>query len=155
VTQGYYALSLSLDREFLPLFGFGNSMFLYRNLARLTGDDDILNRPYPVQIEKDGWQAYGNWASIYPWIASDVSFPGTLVVVFLIGRLFALIWLDTLDGANPFAVALFAELVIMLIYFPANNQVLQSGEPLVAFYALLILWWRTRRNVHGMPAASK
>ena len=147
LTQGYYALYLSLDEPFIPMFGIGNSMFLYRNAAKLTGLDEIEDMPYPARIERRyGWDAYGDWSSIYPWIASDVSFPGTIVVVFLIGRLFALSWLDTLKGANPFAVAIFAEFIIMLFYFPANNQVLQSGETLSGFVVILLLWLRTRRK---------
>ena len=146
LTQGYYALYLSLKEPFEPMFGIGNSMFLYRNVAKITGDDSILLLPYPVRIEKYGWDAYGNWSSIYPWIASDVSFPGTLLIVFLIGRFLAMSWLDALDGHNPFAVAIFAQFIIMVFYFSANNQILQSGESLIGFYSLLLLWLVTRRN---------
>jgi len=101
---------------------------------------------YPVRIEKYGWDAQALWSSIYPWIASDVSFPGTLLIVFLIGRGFALCWLDTLRGENPFAVVLLSQFLIMLFYFPANNQLLQSGEGFIAFWVTLLLWWRTRRS---------
>jgi hypothetical protein len=146
LTQGYYALSLSLERPFMPMFGVGNSMFLYRNAARITGIYTIEEMPYPVQIEKDGWDAYGRWSSIYPWIASDVSFPGVIVIVFLIGRLFALCWLDSLTGNNPFAIIMFTQFIIMLYYFPANNQALQSGESLSSFYVLLLLWLYTRSS---------
>ncbi len=147
LTQGYYALYLSLDEPFVPMFGVGNSMFLYFNAARLTGMREIVEMPYPVRLQNRGtWDAYGSWSTIYPWIASDVSFPGTILVVFLIGRLFALAWLDTLRGTNPYAVGAFAQLLIMLFYFSANNQVLQSGEALTSFYGILALWLVTRRN---------
>jgi hypothetical protein len=74
-----------------------------------------------------------------------VSFPGTLVVVFIIGRLFALSWLDTLRGQNPLAVVAFAQLVVMLYYFPANNQMLQSGEAAASLLGILGAWLFTRR----------
>jgi hypothetical protein len=158
ITQGYYALSLSLQEPFVPMYGVGNSMFLYRQAARITGNARIAELPYPARIEKYGWDAQGLWSSIYPWIASDVSFPGTLVVIFLIGRLFAQSWLDTLGGNNPLAVAMFSIFVIMLFYFPANNQMLQSGEGLTAFWGTLILWRRSRGRVlavrtYARPAA--
>jgi len=147
VTQGYYALYLSLDEPFVPMFGVGNSTFLYLNAARLTGMPEIAEMPYPVRLQNRGtWDAYVNWSTIYPWIASDVSFPGTILVVFLIGRLFALAWLDTLKGINPYAVGAFAQFLIMLFYFPANNQVLQTGEALTSFCGVLALWLVTRRN---------
>lgn len=146
LTQGYYALSLSLQEPFVPMFGVGNSMFLYRQAERISGNPEIAELPYPVRIEKYGWDAQGLWSSIYPWIASDVSFPGTILVVFLIGRLFALSWLDTLRGDNPFAVVMFSILLIVLFYFPANNQMLQSGEGFTAFWGTLFLWWRSRQG---------
>lgn len=98
LTHGYFAVYLALDKPFVPTFGVGNSFFLVRQTARLTGSPDLEQDPYPMRIEENGWDAYGYWSTIYPWIASDVSFPGTLIVVFLIGRLFALSWLDTLRG---------------------------------------------------------
>jgi hypothetical protein len=144
--QGYYGLYLSLEEPFLPMFGVGNSMFLFRQAARITGNDRILDLPYPMRLEKYGWDGYGNWSTIYPWIASDVSFPGTILVLLAVGRLFALSWLDTLRGRSPFAVAAFALFVTMLFYFPANNQVVQSGEALTSFLGILALWLFTRRK---------
>lgn len=145
LTQGYYGLYLSLDQPFVPMFGVGNSMFLYSNAVKLTGIKEIADMPYPVRTANRGlWDAYGNWSTIYPWIASDVSFPGTILVVFLIGRLFALAWLDTLRAINPYAVGMFAQFVIMLFYFSANNQCVQTGEQLTSFYGILALWLVTR-----------
>ena len=68
------------------------------------------------------------------------------MTVFLIGLGFALCWLDTLRGENPFAVVLFSQFLIMLFYFPANNQLLQSGEGCVAFWVTLLLGSRTRHS---------
>lgn len=146
VTQGYYAVYLSLDEPFVPMFGIGNSRFLTYNASKITGIQDLDQMTYPGRIEGAGWDSSVRWATIYPWIASDVSFPGTLLIVFLIGRLFAMSWLDTLDGKNPFAVAIFAQFIILLFYFPANNQVMQSGEGVFAFFGLLIFWLYTRKH---------
>jgi hypothetical protein len=146
MTHGYYALYLALQEPFVPMFGLGSSPFLARQAARITGVTEIMNLPYPVRIEKHGWDATLMWSSIYPWIASDVSFPGTVIVLFFIGRLFALSWLDTARGRNPFAVAMFTQFLVMLFYFPANNQVLLIGENVTAFWGTLLLWLFTRRK---------
>jgi hypothetical protein len=145
-THGYYGLYLSLEKPFVPMFGVGNSMFLYFNASKFTGMKEIEEMPYPIRIGEDGWDGMGQWSTIYPWIASDVSFLGTIIVVFFIGRLFASAWVDTLRGSNPYAVAIFTQLLIMLFYFPANNQVLQTGEALFGFYGLLLFWLFTRRK---------
>jgi hypothetical protein len=129
------------------MFGAGNSLFLTRNVAKMTGDEEFIEKSYPAKIEiEDGWGMYVLWHSIYPWIASDVSFPGTLVVVFFIGRIFALSWTDTLQGSNPFAVVAFAQLLTMLFYFPGNNQCLQSGEAFISFVVIMALWLYHRRS---------
>lgn len=141
ISGGYYALALSLDQPFVPMYGVGNSAFLTRQAARLLDDDSLLYRSYPQRVQSQtGWDAYGLWATIYPWIASDVSFIGTLGIVFLIGRLFAQSWLDSLTFRNPFAIAMLAQFVIMLFYFNANNQCLQDGEGVSAFWGLMLAW---------------
>jgi hypothetical protein len=64
----------------------------------------------------------------------------------VIGRLLAATWLDTLEGSNPFAVALFSQTMIMVFYFPANNQIFQVGESFAAFVGTLMLWLVTRQR---------
>jgi hypothetical protein len=67
-------------------------------------------------------------------------------VVFLIGRRLALSWLETLKGTNPFAVAIFAQFVVMLYYFSGNNKVLQTGPQATYFLSMLVLCLFTRRK---------
>jgi hypothetical protein len=145
VTQGYWGLYLCLKEEFLPTYGVGNSMFLIPYAEKFVGKDIVKNRTYPVRTASDGWEAYMKWHSIYPWLASDFTFPGTIMVVFIIGRLFALCWLDVLGQQNPFAIGMFANFVIMLFYFTANNQCFQSGEAFVTTWVLFFLWITTRK----------
>ena len=146
LTQGYYGLSLSLQVPFLPNYGIGNSMFLYKNAAEVLNKPDLETRPYPLRLQQYGWDGYLYWSSIYPWIASDVTFPGTILVVALIGYLFARTWLETVYTRNPFAVAVYAQFSIMLFYFSANNQLFQNGEGVFGFLGLLSLWLLSRRK---------
>lgn len=112
----------------------------------------ISDLTYPARLEKFGLRRYADYHTFYVWIASDVSFPGAIIVVFLIGRLLGLVWIDVLRLENPFAVALFPLLILMIFYFPANNQVLGFGPTATAFWAMLVLWmWtgkRARRTGH-------
>jgi hypothetical protein len=66
--------------------------------------------------------------------------------MFLIGRLFALVWLDAVFCRNPCAVCLLALVLTMLFYVPANNQVLAFPGAAIPFWALLILWSLTRNH---------
>jgi hypothetical protein len=153
VSHGYYGLHVAMQEPFVPMFGAGNSMFLQRNVAKLTADPTFECLPYPMRAERRGWSALGLWSTIYPWLASDLSFPGVLLAVFLIGRLYAQSWLDALDGSNPFAVVSFSMLTLMLFYFPANNQLLQDGESLVALLVILTVWRLSRISGRKLPNA--
>jgi hypothetical protein len=145
LSNGYYGLALALEQPFVPMYGVGHSRFLNRQAARLLKDEGLLYESYPERVQAaTGWDAYVMWATIHPWIASDVGFPGAVLVVFLIGRYFAQAWLDSLRGANPFAIAMLGQFVIMLFYFCANNQCLQDGEGVTAFWAIFLLWRRSR-----------
>jgi hypothetical protein len=144
-THGYGALALALDKEWVPTWGLGHSYFLQTVAARVSGSDWVRANSYPGRLEQqDGWPLTEYWHSIYPWLASDLSWTGTLVFVFLLGRLLALSWLDSLRGHNPWAMGLFILLATMLYYFPTNNIVLGFPESLIGFWLLTVLWLRTR-----------
>ena len=154
LVHGYYGLYLALNEPFVPCYGVGHSPFLTRQVERLTGNENWNLDTYPARIEKYGWPRNLIWHSIYPWLASDLTFYGTVIFVFIIGRLLALTWIDVLGGKNFLAVAVFAQLVIMLFYFSANNQCLTDGEGIVAFWSLLIWWASTRRHSRNSSKSS-
>lgn len=143
VTQGYYALSLALHEPFVFCYGVGNSYFL-EGLTRKFVASPIMDRTYPARIETYGWSRYGRWHSLYTWIACDVSFYGVIIVVFLIGRLLAALWLDVVVNKDPLAISLFALLLMMLYYASANNQVLGFPSTAIPFWTLLCIWSRRR-----------
>lgn len=145
LTQGYYALYLALEKPFVPMFGVGHSMFVTRQAVRLTGIQELADISYPDRIMiEDGWNSYANYTTVYPWIASDVSFPGTIIVMAIVGALMALSWLDTLRGENPFAVAAFSQFSIMMATVPTVNWVVNSGEGFTTFWFFIIVWLLTR-----------
>lgn len=147
LSQGYYALYLSLEKPFIPMFGVGNSMFLTRQAIRITGFQELAYMSYPDRILlADGWDSYHQYTTMYPWIASDVSFPGVIVVMFVLGRLMAQSWLDTLQAKNPFAVAVFGQFCIMLIAAPTVNWVVNNAEGFATFWGLLTIWAFTRKR---------
>ncbi|WP_069309554.1 hypothetical protein [Porphyrobacter sp. LM 6] len=146
-SQGYYPLSLALNEPFVFSKGVGNSYYYTGIVQSFTGPDTISDLTYPARIEYLGWSRWTKWHTIYTWIASDLSFIGVPFFVFAIGFLLARTWRDSLVCANPFAIALLPLLVLMVFYFPANNQVLGFSRTANAFFALLFLWLFTRRRV--------
>jgi len=142
-TQGYYGLSLAMREDFTPTFGFGSSWFLLNLHEKITGDTALRLYTYPFKLIKYGWDPYINWHSIYAWLASDFSFVGTLLLMVLIGYLFGEVWKSILFKQNVFAMGLFVLLMIMFMYFPANNQIFAYTHTFSAFWGLFAFWMFT------------
>lgn len=133
ITQGYYALSLTFDIESPTTFGFGNSMFLSRNADALMKTDYFTTQSLPSLLEESaGWSMTGLWHSIYPWLASDFGFLGTLFVMGILGYLMGISWGLSLVAPRPITIIVFYLLLVLFYYIPANNQILQSGESAAA-----------------------
>ena len=154
ITQGYYGLSLSLETPFVWTYGLGNAYYTASWAEKYTGID-IASLTYPARSDrKYGWSDFARWHTIYPWLASDLTFPGTLVFMFVIGRLFALAWRDIIQIKHPLAIGVFSLMLIMLFYIPANNQILGFPQSACSFLILLCWWLRTRtRCVQGRAFA--
>ena len=72
---------------------------------------------------------------------------GTVLLMFVLGRLFALSWIDVLGGRNVYALVFFTLIATLLFYLPATNRMLQDGEGVVAFYCWLGVWLVGRARV--------
>ena len=153
--HGYNGLSLAMDEDFTSSFGLGFSDFIRHNFARFFGGTDFENtiyqRTYMAKIEKYGWTTGLMWSSFFIFPASDISFPGTILLVFLIGYLFGLSWKDTITTENPFACAALLSFCTMIFYFSANNQMFQTGENCLAFCVILFAWILSR-TIHYKKA---
>lgn len=144
-THGYDYLARSLSLPFEGVaFGAGHSRFLTRNVVRVTGDETFLRRSYFFRLYQDSEFQLNWWMTVYPWIASDVTFPGTVVVMFLIAMAFGMTWADIRVGQNPSAVVLFTWLTYVMVSLPQGAPT-QDGPTFVAIYAVLIAWFVTRR----------
>jgi hypothetical protein len=144
-TTGYYGLSLSLDREVRPMYGLGHSMFLTRNWERVTKDAGFEQRSLPVQIsQKDGFRYPVQWCTAYPYFANDLGFVGTVLMLFAVGWMFALAWMDVLGGKSLGGLVAFTLIATLLFYLPATNRMLQDGEGVVAFYVWICVWLVSR-----------
>lgn len=154
LTTGYYGLSLSLDREHEPMYGFGHSMFLTRNFERFANDESFGQRSLPVIIsEKDGFKYPVYWCTAYPYFLNDLGTWGTIALMFGFGALLALSWVDMLGGRSPYAVAMFWLMAILIFYLPATNRMLQDGEGVAAFYTWLFVYLRGRTTRKGTVSA--
>ena len=132
--QGYKALSMSFDIDAPSTFGFGHSMFFARNANSVFNTDYFTDQSIPGLLEKEtAWSMMGLWHSIYPWLASDFGFIGTLFVMLIFSFILSLSWGHSLKNKDPLWVVMFFLMMILFFYIPGNNQIFQAAETSVAF----------------------
>jgi hypothetical protein len=150
VVQGYYALSMSFQLETGSTWGFGHSMFLARNADTITGSNAFSLGSVPGQLEQaTGWGMFALWHSIYPWLASDFGFLGALIVVGGFAYLLGLSWGKSLMTVKPLWIVMAYLMLITFFYIPANNQIFQTAETCIAFFAVLLSLINWRRIIIG------
>lgn len=149
VGQGYYALSMTMDIPHGSTLGFGHSMFLARNADTIFGTEYFTEGSLPGLLElRTGWPMQSLWHSIYPWLASDFGFGGTLVALGLFAYLLGRSWGSALQHGGHWPVIMVYLMLVLFFYIPANNQVFQTAETCVAFFITLAGWLFTSLSRH-------
>lgn len=151
LTHGYKGLSIAMEQDFSSTYGLGFSQFFRHNILKLVGDpqleEKIESMTYAGKTSAVGWETGKVWSSFFVFPASDISFLGTILLLFFIGYIWSLSWKDALKTHNPFAIVVFLNLCIMVVYFPANNQLFQGGESFIGFSVVFFAWivsrWQT------------
>jgi hypothetical protein len=145
LTQGYYAMGLAIDLDHKFTYGVGHNSFFISLIEKSVGKDEIVKKTYQYRIEEvSNYSRTGKWHTAYVWMANDLSFLGVAVFVFLVGFFLSLIWLDILKFNNPYAIILLPLFFIMILYFPANNQVLGNQSSSTIFWCFFYLWYQSR-----------
>jgi hypothetical protein len=139
-TGGYEGLAIALAKPDITFgFGFGHSRFLLRMYERMFGPAEVNRRSYFNRIiAEDGYPSYG-WVTMYPWIASDTTFVGSLPILFFLGRWLHLSWIQVVSGTSPDAAAAFGWLVLLFSMAPIELVVAGYGS-LLSFYGTILIW---------------
>jgi len=144
MTHPYRGLSMALAEHWTPTFGLGFSEFFRHNISKAFGGDKFEaateSRTYAGKISAKGWPVGQVWATFFIYPASDISFPGVILLLAAIGYFFATSWRDTVTRGDPLAAGVFFSLCTLVFYLPANNQLFQGGETAVGFTVIFVLW---------------
>ncbi len=145
--SGYYGLDLALEKPFDSTFGVGHSPAALAVYEAITNDSTAHLKTFTYRNGEDHWSDEYYWSTLMTWIANDVGFPGAVLVLALIGWLWGLWWREASAGLSDPAAVLFALATTMMVYLPANNQVLASydGYAVLAVWLAVWLWGRARR----------
>jgi hypothetical protein len=144
IAQGYFGVSLALELPFTPMWGVGNSSLATRAYEAATGDTGLYQESYTYQLRTVGWSDLTQWSSLFTWFANDFGFPFAAVIVGVIAFAAGVAWRDAVFGRNDAAVVVFCILLQMLVYAPANNQVLQTLDSTLALGTWFLIWLVSR-----------
>lgn len=140
-THGYRGLAETLTQPFVFSGGYGSSRALTRYAVQYFGLPDAFPLTYPVRTEyATGYPSGLVWHTIYPWLASDLTFPGAVLVMGLVGWALAAWWLRSVRQLDPLSIGLMGYAAIFVAFIPANNQIGLSQVNLIGFMTLLTLF---------------
>ncbi|WBB52081.1 hypothetical protein [Verrucosispora sp. WMMD573] len=152
-THGYLGLAHNLQVPFTWSHGLGSAPAAAVLAEQQFGVDPSAHPNYPQRTQDEtAWPADLYWATIYPWLASDLTFPGAALFMGLIGWFFARVWLEAALARRVLPLLIFAQLAILIAYLPANNQLGMSPESVIGMITLLALYLcRPRRRPPVQP----
>ena len=157
-THGYLGLSKDLDTEFEWAGGLGASPALASYKTQYLGGTNPYEKSYPARTEvRTGWPAGLYWSTMYPWLASDLTFPGTIAFCFILGALTARLWLESIISRDLISIILLSQIAILILYIPANNQLFLSRQTALGTITLLGIYFymSVRRSVAEKSWTSK
>jgi hypothetical protein len=154
LSHGYYALARTLDMPFKGItFGLGQSWFLRRNAERLGVAPAVVDLSYDLRLlEEEGYPVGLWWMTIFPWYASDVTFPGTWLLTFILGFGLARAWERSCMAADPWSITLLPLLIHMAFSIPLNNP-MQDGSGITRLFGVIFMtvvasgFFRRRRPI--------
>ena len=146
MSLGYYGLSLCLQEPFKWTYGIGNSYALMQLLSKF-GIKGVLENTYLLRMQAHfGRNGLTAWNTIFPWLASDLTWVGTLFMFFIIGATLAYTWKDILLHRNAFSFLLFTMLMILVFFIPANNAIVHGYDNLMSTIFIVVGWLLLRKR---------
>lgn len=138
-SNGLYGLSVSLGLDFQWTYFVGHSYSLSRIIeAAVASPDLIISQTYSVRAQSAGW-GIDKWHSAFTWFASDVSFPGVIVLGWVFGYFYGVAWKGSITNKNAFSRPMFLYLSLGVVFIFSNNQMFHSLSGVIVFYSLTFL----------------
>jgi hypothetical protein len=151
ITNGYYGLSLALEKPFQSTWGIGHSPALVRIYGVLSGDQSAGTRTFNYRNTDDGWPQEYFWSTMLTSVANDVGFPGAVLIMGVFAWFWGRSWIDAVVAANDSAAIVFCLAMYSVLYFPANLQILQTleGYSTVIFWIVAWVFFRSRDPIRS------
>lgn len=153
LSSSYHVLSVAMRMDFEWTYGMGCSEFLMDYFNRFTGID-IKSKTYgyrAAQLTDPSIVSTYGWSTAYVQFASDLTFPGVVVLFLALGALTGLLWSEVIDTKNICGIPLIVEMALLYLFIPANCITFCSGGYFTIFLGSFILFafsifYRKRRE---------
>jgi hypothetical protein len=140
----YLGRCLAMDFEGTT-YGLGFSRFLTRSYTKLSGDGELEKRVYFQRLIEEG-ESPSLWMSGYGWIASDWTFTGSVIPLFILGRWMALSWRDSLAGSSVTGPCVLCWLFFIAAMLPIDCALSGYGA-LISVASSLWAWNQSRSRI--------
>ncbi len=141
LSSGYYGLSLCLQLPFVFCYGVGNSYALSVFANRFLGWENMYYHTYLYRMEEAfGRNGLRSWNTIFPWLASDLTFFGVIILFLFIGYMWSVAWDEILKYRNPISIVFFANISMGLVFVPANNQLFSGIDACMTTPFVILMW---------------
>lgn len=140
-SHGYLGLANNLGQPFEFAYGAGISPAFESYRHQFFGGASNIDSVYLFRTEAaTGWPARMYWSTIFPWLASDLSFWGTPFFMFFLGWLLTRVWASCVATGSALSLAALGHVALAIAFVPANNQVLSSRVGLWVCASLFAIW---------------
>lgn len=140
LAQGYYHTSLSFDLDYKPTYFLGNNPAI-TELAKIIGID-VSKDTYVQRLAQKGVDPEIQWHSAYLWFASDVTFFGVPLLIYLLSSILGFSWAFSTNKNDLLSKIIFIICGNMIFFLFANNTYLASI--FYSFMFILPYWLATR-----------
>ncbi|MGR2667469.1 hypothetical protein ACUS60_15825 [Vibrio campbellii] len=146
LSNGLYGLSLSLHMDFEWTYLVGNSYSLAKIIEVTMSESGlILANSYPFRADELGW-GLDKWHSAFSWFASDVSFPGVIILGAVFGFFYGRVWKGSISNKNVFSKPIFIYLSLGAVFLYSNNQMFHALSGVLTFAILIVLYLLSRTS---------
>lgn len=140
LSQGYYGLSLCLQLPFVWSYGVGGSHALTQILGKI-GFSGVYERTYLSRMEYTfGRSGLHQWNTIFPWLASDLTWTGAMVFMGAVGFIMARSWREVIENDNVISLIVLFLCAVLVLFIPANNQLFHGYDTIISTYFWLLFW---------------
>lgn len=139
LTHGFHSLALALRLPFESSFGFSTHYYFEKSASKLLSVD-FYKRSYVYKVNQAGYPVSTKWGTAYLQWASDLSFPGVVLFMGILGAFICRLWWDVQCKNDYLSIVVLTFMTVNLLFISSWWQAGRSGTDFLMLYGPLIFW---------------